>query len=154
MSLYMQKGTPSDGPDEVMHCSFFAFDLGICTADADGRADQPCYYCVRQHPHILKENIKRRRDQSHCLHDRVHDSNIDVSSTSSRKMRPDLLLGGPYVISVTSSKVTTTSITHGLRNYSKQETAQLGEEKEPPALFPHHRLRISANPFGALPRMC
>ncbi|KAI4646476.1 uncharacterized protein J4E79_010538 [Alternaria viburni] len=35
MSLYILEETPADGPDEVMRCSFFAFDRGICAADAD-----------------------------------------------------------------------------------------------------------------------
>ena len=58
MSLYKQKGTPADGPDEDMCCSFFDFGLGLCAADAEKVAAEPCYYCVQQNPHVLKEAIE------------------------------------------------------------------------------------------------
>ncbi|KAI4933951.1 uncharacterized protein J4E92_003621 [Alternaria infectoria] len=41
-----------------MCCSFFDFGLGLCAADAEKVAAEPCYYCVQQNPHVLKEAIE------------------------------------------------------------------------------------------------
>lgn len=71
MASEMRKGTPSDG------CSFYALDVDICAGDANKVADQPCGYCVAQHPfHLSRSICIRRVPKKDNPNDRVHDRGL------------------------------------------------------------------------------